>query len=101
MPTESTRSDFITRTRQQATAFINAVDELAELKRQWDRGMNTWLIDATGSDPDVEDYEANDFAGAHEGLMKADITAVFTTLAAIEDVLGQGHGTNLEKVRQS
>lgn len=100
MPTKSTRSDFITRTRQQATALLKAVDDLAELRRQWDRGMNAWLIDATGSDPDAENYEANDFAGDNRGLMKADITAVFTTLAAIEDVLAQGHGTNLEEVRQ-
>jgi len=99
MPTQSTRSDFVTRTRQQATALIEAVDELAELKRQWDRGMNTWLVDATGSDPGAEDYEPNDFAGTHEGLMKSDITAVFTTLAALEVALAQGHGTNLEKVR--
>jgi len=99
MPTRSTRSDFVTRTRQEATNLIQAVDNLAELKRQWDRGMNTWLVDASGSDPQAEDYEANDFAGAHEGLMVADVAAVFTTLAAIETVLSQGHGTNMEKVR--
>ena len=99
MSTAGTRSDFVTNTRNAARAVIEDVSELRELKRQWDAGMSTWLVDASGSDPAAAGYEPGDFDGTNAGLMKADVTAVFTTLAAIEVLLAAGHETNLEKVR--
>ncbi len=89
MSTLGTRSDFVTRTRQATRKLLESVAELRELKAQWDAGMNVWLVDASGSDPDAEGYEPGDFAGSNAGLMKADITAIITTLAALETLLGQ------------
>lgn len=99
MSTAGTRSDFVTRARQEARALLTAIDNLSELRRQWDRGMNAWLVDASGSDSAAEGYAPGDFMGSNAGLMKADIAAVFTTLEAFETLLAAGHGTNLEKVR--
>jgi hypothetical protein len=93
------RSDHISNTRQAATQLIDAVNKLRALKREWDAGMGTWLVDATGDDPTAEGYNPYDFAGANAGLMKADISAVTgTTLTAFETLLAAGHATNLEKI---
>jgi len=98
MTTEGTRSDFITQVRQAARETLAAVDTLTALQTQWGRGMNAWLVDAHGT-PGTPDYEPGDFAGANEGLTKADVTAAFTTLDALQALLAQGYGTNLEQLR--
>jgi hypothetical protein len=97
--TFSNRSDHITQVRQAATQLIESIDELRALKREWDAGMSTWIVDASGDDPAAEGYAPHDFAGANVGLMKADISAVIgTTLAEIELLLAEGHATNLAKI---
>ena len=93
------RSDHITKTRQAATAFMDAVNELRALKKEYDAGIGVWIVDATGNDPAAEGYEAHDFAG-NEGLMLADISDVTsTTLGALETFLATGHATNLAKIQ--
>ncbi len=87
MSTEQTRSDHITRTRQAATFLLDALDDLRALRVAWDAGHGTWITE-------------EDFEGANDGLIKADISAVSsTTLDALETLLATGHGTNLEKIR--
>ena len=99
--TAGERSDFITRVRQETDKLMDAVDGLNALKAQWDYGMSSWIVDASGNDPEAEGYDAGDFAGANAGLMVADIAAVVgTTLTAVNALLAAGHGTNLQKVRQ-
>lgn len=97
--TFSNRSNHISNTRQAATQLIEAINKLRALKKEWDDGLGTWIIDASGNDPEAQGYEPHDFAGANVGLMKADISAVTsTTLTALETLLAAGHGTNLEKI---
>jgi hypothetical protein len=96
--TKGSRQDWISETRQAARVFLSAVNKLREQRIAWDSGMGAWIVDATGDDPDVQGYEAHDFAG-NEGLMKADMSAVIgTTLDALEGVLAAGNETNLQKV---
>ena len=98
MSTYKARTDFISNVRTQATNLVEALDALKALRRQWDNEINTSLIDATGSDPAAEGYNAHDFL-EHAGLMKADVSAVFTSADSFETLMAQGHGTNLQKVR--
>ena len=100
MATKSTRSKHITEVRQATTEFLESYDDLKSLRREWDWEFNSVLEDASGADPEVENYEAGDFAGTHEGLVKADIAAVYTSLESLDTWLSEGHGTNLQKVRQ-
>ena len=85
--TLTARKTHIDQVRDGATNILATVDKLANLKSSWDAGMGTWITDG------------DDFAGV-EGVDKAAITAVYTTLAALEALLAQGHRTNLEKVRK-
>lgn len=87
MSTEQTRSDHITKTRQAATALLNALDDLRALRVAWDAGHSTWITE-------------EDFVGANEGLVKTDISDISgTTLDALVVLLASGHATNLEKIR--
>jgi len=79
--------DFIRNTRTQTNALIDAIEELDALKAEWD------AVDM-GNQLDAEHFISND-----TGLAPADITAVFTTLAAIKALLAEGHATNLYKVK--
>lgn len=85
--TTNSRSDFITRQRQAVTDLLNAVVALNNLRATWDAGMNVWITDA-------------DNMGENAGLDKASITAIFTTMDAINALLATGHRTNLEMLRK-
>ena len=85
--TSTARKTHIDMVRDGAGSILATVDKLAALKASWDAGMGTWITDGA------------DFDGI-EGIVKADITAVYTTLAALETLLAAGHRTNLEKVRK-
>lgn len=79
--------DFIRNARTQTNALLDAIEELDALKAEWDaRGMSEELL--------PEHFISNDI-----GLAPADITAVFTSLAAIKALMATGHATNLYKVK--
>jgi len=84
----SERFNTITQIRQAATDLVTAIERLQALKQDWIyMDLGNVLTEA-------------DFIERHEGLTVADIVAVGgTTLQALETLLGQGHGTNLYKIR--
>jgi len=82
------RKTFIDELRNVATALSLAVDEDgAALRKDWDAGYSTWISDIT------------DFEGI-EGIEKADVTALFVTLDALNTLFGQGHRTNILKMKK-
>ena len=99
MSTFQHRNDVITSTRQAATKILNGLAELEKCLAAWDgRGLKSQIKDATGSDPSVEGYKANDFVG-HEGLMKADINqALMIALPALRTVIQSTDGKKLEDI---
>lgn len=84
----SERFNTITQIRQAATDLVTAIERLQALKQDWIyMDLGNVLTEA-------------DFIEQHSGLAVADIVAVGgTTLQALETLLGQGHGTNLYKIR--
>lgn len=102
MTVKSTRVSFISRVRSEAVILLKAVDELVALREQWDSGMNLWLVDASGSDPNAKGYDPGDFTGNAQGLMATDISVVIgSNLDSILTLLDTGIRTNLEKIRMS
>lgn len=98
--TQENRSDYIDQVRRAADDLLCAAEKLNALRKSWDYGMSSWIVDASGNDPTDPDYQPGDFVHA-TGLMKADIAAVVgTTLDALSALLAAGHGTNLEKIRK-
>jgi hypothetical protein len=82
------QSDWISLTRQQATALIETVDQLNALRAEW-----------TGLDYGNTLTE-EDFAGANSDVTQEEIAAVIgVTLDAINALWAQGHLTNLLQVR--
>jgi hypothetical protein len=99
MSTFSHRSNVITKTRQAATALLDAYDTLVAVKNSWDNGVKNQIMDATGTDPKAEGYQANDFTG-HEGLVKADINQVLgTAMVALAAFVVSADGKKLEDIR--
>ena len=85
--TTQDRSTFIDKVRNVATSLSLAVDEDGSaLRKDWDAGYSSWITEA-------------DFAGI-EGITKADITAMFVTLDALNTLFGLGHRTNILKVKK-
>ena len=85
--TTQDRSTFIDKVRNVTTSISLAVDEDgAALRKDWDAGYSTWITEA-------------DFAGM-EGITKADITAMFVTLDALNTLFAAGHRTNILKVKK-
>lgn len=99
MSTQQYRERFIDGVRRAATDLLVAIGNLDNLEDAWNREVSLSLVDASGDDPGEEGYDSGDFEYA-QGLTKADIAAVFTTLAAVNSLLVAGHGTNLQKVRK-
>ena len=80
------QSDFITRVRQSATKIIEARDELVALQKEWEEWQNVAL-------------EAKHFDGENSCVGLDEIMGVFVTLDALQALLANGHGTNLQKAR--
>ena len=98
MATFSHRNDVITRTRQASTALLKAHADLEAAAAAWNRGVSTQIVDATGTDPTAQGYQANDFKG-HEGLVKADIARVLgVALDALRALLLTADGKKFEEV---
>lgn len=87
MATMNQKIDHVNQVRANATRLMDTIKVLQGLRKDWDYlGLSSALKDA-------------DFTGQNEGLTAAQIAAVYTTLSAIETLLGQGHGTNLTAVK--
>lgn len=80
--------NFVSRTINTVDNFMQAYEELVELRSEYD------ALDYGNT------LQAGAFAGTNEHLEVADIVAVITSQAAIETVLAAGHRTNLLKVRR-
>jgi hypothetical protein len=63
--------------RDAVTQLLDGYDHLVNIKNEWDNGISSQIVDATGSDPNAVGYAANDFAGM-EGLKKSDFNQVLT-----------------------
>ena len=100
MATFGHRSDIIARARQASTKLLTAAGELEACAAAWNRGISTQIVDATGADPEVEGYDANDFKG-HEGLVKADISkALGVALDNLRTLLASADGRKFEDIAQ-
>lgn len=87
MATQRQISDHVTMVRQNARKILDGVEELDNLKAEWDAlGLSGTLTEDT-------------FQGENEGLAEADIAGVYTTHAALKALFAQGHATNLYKVK--
>lgn len=87
MATMNQKIEHINQVRANATRLMDTIKALQGLRKDWDYlGLSSALKDA-------------DFTGSNEGLTAAQIAGVYTTLAAIETLLGSGHGTNLTAVK--
>lgn len=98
--THEDRNQFIALTRGASRQLLDMKEQLDGLKTDWDGGMSTYLIDASGNDPDNPNYEGHDFTPNAEGLMKADITAAFNTFGNILSAFTSGDITNLVNVKK-
>lgn len=76
-------SDHITKLRQTATELMDNVKELDALRRDWDAMAISGHLTADNC----------------QGFTPAEIAAVYTSHAAINTLLAQGHATNLLTVR--
>jgi hypothetical protein len=100
MATFSHRSDVISRTRQASTKLLAAAAELEACAAAWNRGISQQIIDATGTDPSAEGYQAHDFKG-HEGLVKTDINkALGVALDGLRALLASADGKKFEDIAQ-
>jgi hypothetical protein len=83
MATSAQKSDHVTKVRQAATRLMDVIKELNGLRVDWD---------ALGLSAELTNDDC-------QGNIVADISAVYTSHAAINALLAQGHNTNLTKVR--
>lgn len=87
MATSRQKSDHVSKVRAQVRALLEAVNELAALRSEWDAlGMSSALQDT-------------DMIGENEGLLAVDIANVYTSATAINNLLAAGHATNLYKAK--
>jgi len=82
------QTNFVSRTISTVDNFMQAYEELVELRSEYD-ALNYGNT-----------LQAGAFVGDNEHLEVADIVAVINSQAAIETVLAAGHRTNLLKVRR-
>lgn len=75
----------ITRSRIAAKAVLDALKTLDGLRLEWDSLYNSTVT-------------ADDFDGTNAVITLTDLTAEFTTQAAIDTLMDSGHRTNLLKV---
>ena len=100
MATKQKRMTVLDEARDAATQLLDAYDKLVGLKNEWDNGVSSQIINASGNDPAEPGYAANDFAGM-EGLMKADFNQVFgTAMTALSALVVSNDGKKLQDIRK-
>lgn len=82
---------FIDQVRREATKAQDAFGKLRALRKDWDALGGQGFINAH--------FLVNGEPRTDLDIVAADISAVFTTLDALDALLAQGHATNLAKVR--
>jgi hypothetical protein len=82
------KSDFISEFRGGVDRFLKAMDELRALRHEYD------ALDYGNSITDP------DFAGSNEGVTRQGLLDAVSSVAAVDTLLGQGHATNLYRVRE-
>ncbi len=87
MSTTYQHKRMINNIRNETRNLLNSLEELTNLREEWD---STGMINTLASQHFIEE---------NEGLAPEDITAVFTSLAAIKALMATGHATNLYKVK--
>lgn len=97
--TLNVRKDYITKTRQAATDFLEAYEELKRLSGIYGAGMRQWIVNSNGSDPAASNYVPGDFAGDNEGLRVNDLTALLETSLASLDTYMTANRSSFENVR--
>lgn len=80
-------SDWISRYRQQVTTWLNALEDLLALKNQYT------ALDYGNT------LTEEDLAGANSDLVLADLPAAVSSIDTIATLVGQGHNTNLYKLK--
>lgn len=79
-------SNFVTREVAAAQALIDAFDQWAELRKEWDaQNLASIITDEM-------------ITGANDHVAAADLAAGFYSLSALEAVMAAGHATNLYKL---
>lgn len=81
-------SDYITQYRQQATAWLQAMEELMALKGEY------VALDLGNT------LTEGDFAGANSDIALADLVAAVGSMDALYSTFQSGHNTNLYKLKQ-
>jgi len=97
--TKNERNRFITKSREAANTALQLKALLEAMQTDWNN-MSSYLEDASGSDPDAQDYDGGDFTPGHDGLMVVDITAAYTTFEHILVAFALDHVTNLVNARK-
>lgn len=83
------KSDFISLYRMHASRLLDEVAALEALRQEWD------ALDYGNS----LNQEA-DFVGENVEITKAQLADAVTSVGTISNLLGQGHRTNLYKIRE-
>jgi len=79
-------TNFASRQVDVTTAFLNAFQDLLELRYEWDaQGFANAITD-------------EDLQGDLSHIVAADLAAGFTSVEAVRALLAQGHNTNLYKL---
>lgn len=86
MPASDPNSDFITKSREDAGAFLEAISRLRERAHSWNALYNAIIVQ-------------ENFTGENASKTLSQLQALFTTLAAFETLLAAGHETNLEAIK--
>lgn len=84
----ASHANFVSNERAAVVAFLNAMDQLRALKRQWDTlGYSGNIV-------------AGDLTGANADLVPADVANFIASAQAVDDFCTNNfHWANLEKAR--
>jgi hypothetical protein len=100
MATKQKRMTTLDEARDAVTQILDGIDKLFNLKSEWDNGLSSQIVDATGADTNAVGYAANDFAGM-EGLRKLDFNQVFgTSSAALLALVISADGKKMQDIRK-
>ncbi len=83
------KSDFVSLYRMHVSRLLEAQAALETLRQEWDAlDYGNTLVQET------------DFIGENAEITKAQLADAATSISAIGGLLGQGHRTNLYKIRE-
>lgn len=88
----ASKSDFISNCREASKLVLDGVN-------LFQRAEAEFVALGRGTEGLPDYLEPGDFVGANADLTLAEIQSGFTTLAALETLLAQGHATNLHKLK--